>query len=90
MIIVNETGMSFMISNSRLQTAKAFKKWITSEVLPSIKRAEGDGYEGKMDLEIARERSFYYEKYIILLKELETVQEAECRIWCDLMTLMPS
>lgn len=43
MIIVSETGMFSMISDSRLQTAKAFKKWITSEVLPSIKRTERVG-----------------------------------------------
>lgn len=40
-------------------------------------------------MEIARKRSFYYEKHIILLKELEVLQEAKCRISCDLITLMP-
>lgn len=89
MIIVNESGMFFMISNSRYRKAEAFETWITSEVLPSIKRAERDGYEGKTDLEIARERSFYYEKFIILLKELDAMREGESRILCDLITLMP-
>jgi prophage antirepressor-like protein len=89
MIIVSKSGMFFMISNSRIDTAKAFKKWITSEVLPSIRRAERDGDEGETDLEIARERSFYYEKYIILLKKREAAQEEKTRIQCDIITLMP-
>lgn len=37
-IYVNESGMYSLILSSRLQTAKTFKKWVTSEVLPSIRK----------------------------------------------------
>ena len=34
---INESGLYSLILSSKLPTAKKFKKWITSEVLPSIK-----------------------------------------------------
>ncbi len=36
MIIINESGLYSLIISSKLPTAKKFKHWITSEVLPSI------------------------------------------------------
>lgn len=35
---VNESGLYALIFGSKLPTAKAFKKWVTSEVLPSIRK----------------------------------------------------
>ena len=37
-IIVNESGLYSLILSSRLPTAKKFKHWVTSEVLPSIRK----------------------------------------------------
>jgi prophage antirepressor-like protein len=36
--IVNESGLYSLILKSRKPEAKAFKKWVTSEVLPSIRK----------------------------------------------------
>ena len=36
MYIVNESGLYSLILSSKLPSAKHFKKWVTSEVLPSI------------------------------------------------------
>lgn len=36
--LINESGMYSLIFGSKLPTAKAFKKWVTSEVLPSIRK----------------------------------------------------
>lgn len=38
MVIVNESGMYSLIFGSKLPNAKKFKKWVTSEVLPSIRK----------------------------------------------------
>ena len=38
MIIVNESGLYSLVLSSKLPTAKAFKRWITSEVIPSIRK----------------------------------------------------
>ena len=36
--IINESGLYSLILKSRKPEAKAFKKWVTSEVLPSIRK----------------------------------------------------
>lgn len=38
MTIINESGMYSLIFGSRLEKAKRFKRWVTSEVLPSIRK----------------------------------------------------
>ena len=37
-IYINEFGFYSLVLSSKLETAKKFKKWITSEVLPSIRK----------------------------------------------------
>lgn len=38
MIMVNESGLYSLIFGSKLENAKKFKRWVTSEVLPSIRK----------------------------------------------------
>ena len=38
MTFINESGMYALIFGSKLSTAKQFKKWVTSEVLPTIRK----------------------------------------------------
>lgn len=37
-IVINESGLYSLIFGSKLESAKKFKKWVTSEVLPSIRK----------------------------------------------------
>lgn len=37
-ILINESGLYSLILSSKLPNAKKFKRWVTSEVLPSIRR----------------------------------------------------
>lgn len=41
MTIVNESGLYALILGSRLENAKKFKKWVTSEVIPSVRKNGG-------------------------------------------------
>lgn len=41
MIIINESGLYSLIMSSKLPSAKKFKRWVTSEVLPSIRKTGG-------------------------------------------------
>lgn len=41
MIIINESGLYSLILASKLPQAREFKKWITSEVLPAIRKHGG-------------------------------------------------
>lgn len=38
MTIINESGLYALILSSKLPTAKEFKRWVTTEVLPSIRK----------------------------------------------------
>jgi prophage antirepressor-like protein len=63
--IVNESGLYAVIFGSRKPEAKVFKKWVTSEVLPSIRKTgkyevNKHGLEEKMD------------KFLNELQELKT------------------
>ena len=41
MYIINESGLYSLILSSKLERAKHFKKWVTSEVLPAIRKTGG-------------------------------------------------
>lgn len=38
LVIINESGLYSLILSSKLESAKKFKHWVTSEVLPSIRK----------------------------------------------------
>lgn len=38
LIVINESGLYSLVLSSKLPTAKPFKRWVTSEVLPSIRK----------------------------------------------------
>lgn len=52
--IINESGLYSLIMSSKLPTAKAFKRWVTSEVLPSIRKTGGylEGQESMSDADL--------------------------------------
>ena len=37
-VVINESGLYSLILSSKLPTAKQFKRWVTAEVLPSIRK----------------------------------------------------
>ena len=41
MTIINESGLYSLVLSSKLPDAKKFKRWVTSEVLPSIRKTGG-------------------------------------------------
>ena len=43
-IYVNESGLYSLVLRSKLESAKEFKKWVTSQVLPSIRKTGGYDY----------------------------------------------
>lgn len=46
--VINESGLYSLILSSKLPTAKEFKRWITSEVLPSIRKSGGYNADATM------------------------------------------
>lgn len=41
MVIINESGLYSLVLSSKLPGAKKFRRWVTSEVLPAIRRTGG-------------------------------------------------
>lgn len=52
-ILINESGLYALILSSKLPQAKEFKRWVTSEVLPSIRRTGTFGLNNRDKFEIA-------------------------------------
>lgn len=49
-IMINESGLYSLILSSKLPNAKKFKKWVTSEVLPSIRKTGSYSLSNVQDL----------------------------------------
>ena len=66
MYIVNESGLYSLILSSKLESAKRFKRWVTSEVLPSIRRSGGyiAGQEQMSDSELMAKALLIAQKQI--------------------------
>lgn len=65
-ITINESGLYSLILASKLPTAKAFKRWVTSEVLPSIRKTGGyiTGQEDLTDAELMAKALLVAQKQI--------------------------
>ena len=59
-IFINESGFYSLVLSSKLETAKKFKRWVTSEVLPSIRKF---GFYKRMDLRIKQRVIINGKKY---------------------------
>lgn len=47
--IINESGLYSLILSSKLPNAKRFKRWVTSEILPTIRKTGGYSIQSKPD-----------------------------------------
>lgn len=70
-IYINESGLYSLMLSSRLPKAKKFKKWITSEVIPSIRKY---GYY-KQQKNYENELSELMQKINYLTKENENMKK---------------
>lgn len=64
--IINESGLYALIFSSKLESAEKFKHWVTSEVLPSIRKAGGyiAGQENLTDSELMAKALLVAQKQI--------------------------
>lgn len=80
--IINESGLYSLIVASKLPTAKDFKRWVTSEVLPTIRK-----HGAYMDMDVI-EKTLTNPDFIIQLattlkEEKQRRMEAESKIAAD-------
>lgn len=81
-VVINESGLYSLIVASKLPTAKVFKRWVTSEVLPTIRK-----HGAYMDTDII-EKSLADPDFLIQLattlkEEKQRRMEAEAKIAAD-------
>lgn len=71
MSVINESGLYSLVLSSKLPTAKKFKRWVTSEALPTIRKTGGyiNGSEAMSDSEIMAKALLVAQKTIEANKE---------------------
>lgn len=77
-IVINESGLYSLIFSSRMPNAKKFKRWVTSEVIPSIRK---NGYydmrESKTDSYMIEDPAERARRWA---KEYEEKKLLECKV----------
>ena len=80
--VINESGLYSLILSSKLPTAKKFKHWVTSEVLPTIRKT--GGYISNDDAFISTYLPFADDQTKMLFKStLQTVRKLNDKIEAD-------
>lgn len=75
-IVINESGLYSLILSSKLPSAKEFKHWVTSEVLPSIRKTGGYVNPSQSDLFLDTYLPFADQNTRLLFKTtLDTIQQ---------------
>lgn len=75
-IVINESGLYALILSSKLPSAKEFKHWVTSEVLPSIRKTGGYVNPSQSDLFLNTYLPFADQNTRLLFKTtLDTIQQ---------------
>ena len=73
MYVINESGLYSLILSSKLKKAKQFKHWVTSEVLPSIRKTGSYSIDkntsNKTQMQIASEEMEYTVKFAKSLED---------------------
>ena len=69
MLIISEPGLYSLILRSRKPEAKAFKRWITHEVIPQIRKTGGYGLPGSSEVRMDRLESMV-EKLVVAVAEI--------------------
>lgn len=87
MMVINESGLYSLVLSSKLETAKKFKRWVTSEVLPSIRKNGGyiAGQEALSDDELLSKallvaQNKIAERDMLIQKQTELIKEQKPKV----------
>lgn len=72
--IINESGLYAAIFGSKLESAKQFKKWVTSEVLPTIRKTGAYGQK-RLPMTIPEQIQIIAQGYGELHEEVQTIKK---------------
>ena len=74
-VIINESGLYSLILSSKLPKAKAFKRWVTSEVLPTLRKT--GSYSVKPEPPMFEPKRTSVGEIASLLLQIRQVQKAQ-------------
>jgi prophage antirepressor-like protein len=66
---INESGLYSLMFGSKLESAKKFKRWVTKEVLPSIRETGSYSVKKEVDDNQLKLREIQYKEYLILMEQ---------------------
>ena len=72
-VLINESGLYSLILSSKLDSARRFKRWVTSEVLPAIRK--NGRYELESKAKELQQQNRLLESKNILLEEITAQQK---------------
>lgn len=75
-ILINESGLYSLILSSQLPQAKAFKRWVTSEVLPAIRQTGRYELTSK-ELRLLGSKADYCDEVLLSVDSVTTTQVAK-------------
>lgn len=74
-VIINESGLYSLILSSKLPKAKAFKRWVTSEVLPTLRKT--GSYSVKPEPPVFEPKRTSVGEIASLLLQIRQIQKAQ-------------
>ena len=74
-VIINESGLYSLILSSKLPKAKAFKRWVTSEVLPALRKT--GSYSVKPEPPVFEPKRTSVGEIASLLLQIRQIQKAQ-------------
>lgn len=74
-VIINESGLYSLILSSKLPKAKAFKRWVTSEVLPALRKT--GSYSVKPETPTFEPKRTSVGEIASLLLQIRQIQKAQ-------------
>jgi len=82
-VVINESGLYSLILSSKLEQTKAFKRWVTSEVLPAIRKT--GRYElGPKELKLLAAKADYCDEVLLSVScytMTQVAKELDMTVW---------
>lgn len=85
-IIINESGLYSLILSSKMPNAKKFKRWVTSEILPSIRKTGGYVQSGRETEFLTNPNSPIYSHIRNLENSIALLQKQVMSLSCSIDT----
>ena len=83
--LINESGLYSLILSSKLPAAKKFKKWVTSEVLPTIRKT--GGYNAPVSMTVPEQIQLLAMGSVELTQKVDRLDQKIDRLEADLPIL---